>query len=289
MQPSRRVNEGRTTPKVIASATHNGKSVSSKFLMDAPPPVPPAPECAPTEPSSLTDRLTNVIAAPGEVFTEIKHTPVQTANWLVPLLLVCLAGVFYGVMALSQPGVLRGIEDTREKAMQKQVAAKKITQAQADQASAIAERFMTPAVLKIFGAGGAICASVGGLFLMALALWLALKAATAASLRYMKVVEVCGLALMIDLPQKIIRTWLVTWKENMFVTLSPTLFVAHPDMHNRTDVLLSMFDLIDFWWLAVLSLGLCKVASIPYRTAAFIAFGLWFGFRIVTALLTLMQ
>jgi hypothetical protein len=35
-----------------------------------------------------------------------------------------------------------------------------------------------------------------------------------------------------------------------------------------------------------LSLGVSKVASIRYRTAAFITFGLWFGFRIVGALLT---
>jgi uncharacterized membrane protein len=192
-------------------------------------------------------------------------------------------------MAMSQPGVLRGIEDGREKAMQKQVNARKLTQAQADQASAMAERFMTPTVMKIFGAGGAIGASVGGLFLMALAIWLALKVCTEARLDYMKVVEVCGLALVIDIPQKIIRTWLVTWKENMFVTVSPTLFVANPDMHDKTDLFLSMFDLIDFWWLAVLSLGVSKVASLRYRIAAFITFGVWYGFRIITGLLTLLQ
>ncbi len=47
-----------------------------------------------------------------------------------------------------------------------------------------------------------------------------------------------------------------------------------------------MIDVVDFWWLAVLSLGLSKVASIRYRTAAFITLGIWFGFRIVAALLT---
>jgi hypothetical protein len=47
-----------------------------------------------------------------------------------------------------------------------------------------------------------------------------------------------------------------------------------------------MIDAGDLWWLAVLSLGVGKVASLRYRTAAFITFGVWFGFRIVVTLLT---
>jgi hypothetical protein len=47
-----------------------------------------------------------------------------------------------------------------------------------------------------------------------------------------------------------------------------------------------MFDVVDFWWLAVLSLGVSKIASIRYRTAAWVTFGVWFGFRIIAVLLT---
>jgi hypothetical protein len=102
----------------------------------------------------------------------------------------------------------------------------------------------------------------------------------------MKVAEVCGLALVIDVPQKLLRSFLVMWKENLLATASPALFLANPSATNRTHLFLSMIDLVDFWWLAVLSLGLSKVAGIRYRTAAFVAFGVWFGFRIILALLT---
>ena len=71
--------------------------------MDAAPIPPPPPETAPSEPSSLTDRLTNVIAAPGEVFPEIKNAPVRSSNWLVPLILACIATVIYVSVAFSQP------------------------------------------------------------------------------------------------------------------------------------------------------------------------------------------
>jgi hypothetical protein len=254
--------------------------------MDAAPIPPPPPEGAPSAPSSLTDRLTNVVIAPGEAFEEIKNAPVRASNWLLPLILACLATVAYTCIAFSQPGILRGLQEQRESAMRKQVAAGKLTQAQADQAGTVAEQFLTPTILKIFGAGGAVLASVAGLFLMGLAIWLALKCCAAARLEYMKVVEICGLALVLDVPQKILRSFLVLWKENLLATASPTLFLANPSVANRSHVFLSMLDLGDFWWLAVLSLGVSKVASIRYRTAAFLTFGVWFGFRIVFALLT---
>ena len=78
-------------------------------------------------------------------------------------------------MAFSQPAILRGMQEQRLHAMQKQVAAGKITQAQADQAAAMTEKIMTPTIMKIFGAGGAILAATAGLFLMAVGIWLAFK------------------------------------------------------------------------------------------------------------------
>ena len=131
--------------------------------MDAAPIPPPPPEDAPSEPSSVTDSLTNIIISPGEVFEEIKPAPVRASNWVVPLILSCIATVVYICIAFSQPGILRAMQEQRQYAMQKKVAAGKLTQAQADQATAVTERFVTPTILKIFGAGAAILGSVGGL------------------------------------------------------------------------------------------------------------------------------
>ena len=109
--------------------------------------------------------------------------------------------------------------------------------------------------MKIFGAGGAILAELAGLFLLGLALWLGLKCCTDGTCGYMKIVEVCGLSWMIDVPQKIVRLLLVAWKQNLLATASPTLFLDNPSTTNRTHVFLSIVDVIDIWWLAVLSLG----------------------------------
>jgi hypothetical protein len=247
---------------------------------------PPPSQGVSFEPSSLTDRLTNVIAAPGEVFEEIKSAPVSASNWLVPLILSCVVTVAYIWIAFSQPAILQSSQEQRIHAMQKKVAAGKLTQAQADQATAITEKFLTPTMMKIFVGGFLALLMVAALFLLAVAILLALMCCTQARPDYMKVVEVCGLALVIDVPQKILRILLVSWKENLLATASPTLFMANPSTTSRTDIFLSMLDVVDLWWLAVLSLGISKVTSVSYRTSAFIVFGVWYGFRIIVALLT---
>jgi hypothetical protein len=248
------------------------------------PPLPP-PDAAPSEPSSLTDRLTDVIAAPGEVFEEISTAPVRNINWAVPLILSVIATSIYICVAFSQPGLLRQMKEQRDNAIQKKVATGQMTQAQADQSEVVADKFTTPALLMAFGIGGAALAATGGLFLLGLTIWLFLKWFAGTSIDYMKVVEVCGLALVIDIPQKIVRIALMAWKGNWLATASPALFLDNPSNTNRHDVLLSMFDVIDLWWLAVLSVGVSKVARVPYRTAAFITFGIWFGFRFIALLL----
>jgi hypothetical protein len=238
------------------------------------------------EPSSLTDRLTDVISAPSEIYEEVKQSPVRTSNWLVPWILSCVVTVIYLAVAFEQPPIIRAMQEQRQKAFQKQVATGKKTQAQADQEAAAIERIMTPAIVTGLAAGGTILASAIALFLLAVAIWLALKWFTGADPSYMKVVEVCGLALVIDVPQKILRLLLVLWKQNLLVTVSPTLFISNPETSNRTHVFLSIFDLVDFWWLAVLSLGVSKIASVSYRTAATIVIAIWLGFRVIAMLLT---
>ncbi|HEX4119545.1 MAG TPA: YIP1 family protein [Verrucomicrobiae bacterium] len=253
--------------------------------MDAAPAIPP-PDASTPEPSSLTDRLANVIIAPGEVFEEVRRAPVRASNWLVPLLVVCAISIVFIFVAFSQPPVLRAMDEQRAGAFQKKVAAGKMTQAQADQIAAATEKFVTPTFLKIAGSGGAVLSSTALLFLIALVFKLALKWFADSSVSYMKTVETCGLAMVILVPQIIIRIWLVLWKQNLLVTVGPTLFLANPNPANKVHLFLAIFDIVDIWWLSILSFGLSKVANVRFRTAAFLVFALWYGFRIIAVLLT---
>lgn len=127
---------------------------------------------SPTAPTSLASRLMNVFAAPGEVFGEIKSTRTTVPSWLVPIILNCLIGIIYSVVVFSQENVIHSLRETQEQEMQKQVAAGKMTQQQADQARQVIDQFMGPGMMKILGSFGAVVGSFGFLFLAALMFFL---------------------------------------------------------------------------------------------------------------------
>ena len=75
--------------------------------------------------------------------------------------------------------------------------------------------------------------------------------------------------------QKIVRSILVVWKGNLLATASPALFITNASITKKTALWWSLLDPIDIWWLAIVTLGLSKVASVPYARAAVWVFGLW--------------
>ena len=117
------------------------------------PPEPNAPQPAAT---SLISRLMNVFAMPGEVFAEVKAAPPTTTNWLVPVLLHCIVGAIAAIILMSQPAILQGIREQQEAQIQKKVQAGKMSQADADKALAIMEKFTGPTTMKITGVVGAV-------------------------------------------------------------------------------------------------------------------------------------
>ena len=125
-----------------------------------------------TSPASLASKLMNVFAAPGDVFDEVTSAETRTKVWLVPVLLSCLVGIIYSVVVFSQDSIVHSIREAQEIAVQKQVAAGKITQQQADQAASVMEIFRSPAVLKTIGSVGAVVGSFAYIFLIALAIFL---------------------------------------------------------------------------------------------------------------------
>src|SRR5439155_23239604 len=96
------------------------------------------PAEVPEPSSSLLGGLANLYADPGEVFDEIKSAPASVTNWLVPVMLGCLVGVIYTLVAFSQESVLHSLRETQEarvrKQFQKQVDAGKMSREQADRA-----------------------------------------------------------------------------------------------------------------------------------------------------------
>jgi hypothetical protein len=225
--------------------------------------------------TSLATRLTNVLVAPGEVFEEVKGSPPTPANWTLPLILATLMGIIYTFVIFSQPAVLQTMKENQEKRMQQQVLAGKMTQKQADAASDMTDRFMTPTMLKIFGSIGCIIANPAFLFLTAVVLWPIGRYGLHGSFSYMKAVEVVGLCLVISVLGVIISMLLAVIYGNPAMTPGPILLVGHFEQGNRLHALLSALNVVTLWYIGVLSVGLSRLSGASVVAAAVWLFGLW--------------
>lgn len=239
-------------------------------------PLPPNPESPATAPepreSSLLARLLNIVAAPGDVFDEIKPRPASTANWLAPTLLVAVLGVFSALWIGSQESIKRQQTEMQDAVFQKMVDSGKMTQAAADQARQGSET--GAAVKKIVGAAFAPVGTFLGLFLSALLLWLG-SFVMRNRFGYLRAVEVVGLTSMIGLLGLIVKTLLVVMMGSLFAGPTPALLLKKIDPMNSWHGVLMALDVFALWAMGVQALGLAKLTGASYGKAAAWVFGIW--------------
>lgn len=223
---------------------------------------------------SLSGRLMNVYAAPGEVFESIKPTPSAASNWLVPILLACMVGVLNVWVMFSQPGVQQQMKEQQAAKFQEMVEAGKMTQKQAEdiQSKLGDTQFM---IAKIAGSFGAVVVSFIWLFFISLVLWLLARWIFKARFAYMKTVEMVGLCTMIGVLGGIIGMLVIVATGNMYATPGPALLIGDYDLENKIHLMLSSLNLVTLWYIGVLSVGLSKLAGKPLITAALWLYGGW--------------
>jgi len=241
-------------------------------------PIPPSPEPQSVEPPaipmSLTGRLMNVFAAPGEVFSEIKTVPPQVANWLTPAILLIVVSWVSAWLIFSQASVQQQISDISNKAIDKQVEKGKLSGAQAEQARAAAEKFGSIGY-KIGAAVVPVLTAFATPFWGGLILWLVGSFALKAPFPYLKAVEIAGLANMILVLDVVVRTMLILITGNLFATLSLSLAIKDFDPQNSFHSMLTMMNVMAIWLLAIRSIGLARLTGASVGKAAAWVFGIW--------------
>lgn len=250
-------------------------------------PASPAPEqgSEAAAPMSLGARLFNIFATPGDVFDEVAVAPPATANWLLPTLLACVIGVTAVLVLFSQPAILQQVRDQQDQVIQKQVAAGKMTKAQAEQAGKLMER-IGPLTMKIGGCVGAVVGGFVWLFVLALVLWLLGRWVMKGDFSYLKAVEVAGLSGMIACLGAIVTTLLAVAQGKLGVTLGPALFLQNFDPLNKTHQLLAAVNVMTLWQIAVLALGLAKLSRASFARAAVLLYVLWAACRVALIFLS---
>ena len=238
----------------------------------APPPIPV--EETQRSPGSLTGRLLNIFAAPGDVFEEIKSAKASTANWLVPILIAALVTITSFVLTLSQPTIKQQIIEMQEKAIDQQVAAGKI---KPEQAKTIKEQMasLPPWVMQLIGVVQGVGAGFVGTFWWALVLWLLGKLALKSEFPFLKALEVSGLTMMIFALSVAVTTLLIVILGNLMARPALSVFIGEFDPTRKAHLLLGSVNMFYLWSTGVLALALSRLSNAPLGKAAVWMFGFW--------------
>jgi hypothetical protein len=241
----------------------------------------PALESEPLPTMSLGGRLFNIFTNPGDVFDAVKVLPTTTWGWLLPVFLSCLMGIIHVQVMFSQPAIIQSIKEKQSQEVQKMVDAGKLTADQADQAEERMARFMGASFLKIFGSVGVLVSVFVLTFVIGLGIWLVGTKIMQGQFPYMKATEVTALAGMIGVLGALVTMFLMVAKGDATVNPGPMLLLEKFDATNKTHLALASLNPITFWYMAVLGIGLGKVANVKVVRAMVWVFGCWAIIRLV--------
>jgi hypothetical protein len=235
--------------------------------MESTPPSPPL-EAQPAAGMPLGARLLNVFTTPGEVFDGLKAGRSHVTNWLAPMVLWICIGVAATLVVFSQEAVVYQLRQQQERVLEKKLS--HLPREQRDQAMQMAERFSSPTILKVIGSVSVVFVTPVWFFGVGLALWLVGRFILKGSLEYLQAVELCGLAGMIWVLGTIIWVPLVIITGNINSNLGPMLLVHEFDPTNLAHLFLASLNVITFWYISVLALGLARLTGVSWLKA-----GLW--------------
>ena len=240
------------------------------------------PELQPEAPApptfSLSGRLFNVFATPGDVFQEVKTARVSAANWVVPALILIVVSWMSSWLIFSQDSIKHQLSEITDQAVQKQIEKSHMSEQQAEQSRAIGEKWA-----QIMAKVAAVLIPVfGGFvtpFFWGLILWLVGAKVLKGDFPFMKAVEVVGLVNMVSVLDVIVRTLLIIGLGNLYAAPGLVLLVKDFDPQNTVHGLLSLVNLMTFWVLVLRAMGLARLSSVSFTKAALWVFGIWAGYN----------
>jgi hypothetical protein len=237
-----------------------------------------------TPATSLAARLLNVFAMPGAVFEEVKATPPNPANWLVPGLLFCLVSAIGAVLLFSQSAIhqkLRAQVDKQAATYERLVQERKMTRAAADSAMALGRRITSPSVLKAFGVVMSVIFGFARVFWWATVLWLLGLWFLRVRFRYGKTLEIAGLAGLIGTLGTVVTLLLQINLGQPAVSPDLAQSASGEAGQPINQGVLAAIAIFDLWQAGVFAVALARLAGVPFFRGAFVMFAFWVLFQFV--------
>jgi hypothetical protein len=229
-------------------------------------------ESTPLSVSTFTERMTNVFAAPGDLYAEVARAPVQTTSWLIPYLLTVIVTLLFAFAIFNNQTLRQTILETQQKEIQKQVEEGKMTQENADQATA----FMESPMIAVFGAISSAVYVSAITFGMPLVLWLVGRMIFKSGAGYKKMLEVFGLATLIGVIGTIVTLLMMYLFDSFYAAPGGSLAVmGNFDSHNFGHRFLAALNVFTVWETAVVGIGMAKVSTKSVGFGIGVIVGLW--------------
>ncbi len=235
------------------------------------------------QPMSLSEKITDIFASPGELFENVRLTPRTNSNWVIPWLLFAIVAIILGQLVVNNPSLADQMGTMIRKGFDKQVQEGKMSQEQADQTF---ERFVKPGsvMFTITQVAGSVLGPLLAIFVLGLVYWVLGKTAMKATSPYMKVTEVVGLTLFIGVLEQIVTTILMFAMDSITATPSLGIFISNFDMENKLHLALAKVNVFTFWSLIIVSIGLSKLFQRDFPKVLVLVFALWVLWSIVSIL-----
>ena len=229
------------------------------------------------EPMSFTDKIVSIFSSPGEVYDNVRQTPITHSTWLVPTLILAVVGALLGYVVMSNPSLSdqakRLANEQMEMQFEKSIREGKMTAEQAEKAREQMSSFGSIATISRIA--GAAFSPFITLFAGSLVYWLLGKGVMKAAAPYWKVAEVIGLALFITVLEHIVTTVLAVTMDNVFASPSLMLLVTGFSAQNSLHLLAAAMNIFTIWYLAVISIGLSRLFQRDLPKVLVLVFSLW--------------
>ncbi len=229
----------------------------------------------PSNEMSLSDKFIGILSSPGEVYQTIVGTEPKTSNWAIPLVLTIIVGIIFTLVVFTQPAIQDQMSEAQHKAMQKRVTEGKMTQEQMDRAVEMNPAKPGSPMFLIIGAVGVAFVISFSLFVYSAVYFLGGKFVYQATVPYSKILEVYGLSFYVAAVVSLLTMVIVVAMGSLHASFSPALFISDFDPLNKEHKLMAALNLLEFWNLYVVGVGLSKVWNTSLGKSFAVVGGAW--------------
>ncbi len=234
---------------------------------------------------SLGDAMAGVFTEPGETFSMVKLSA-RKNYWLVPLLLLIIVGVISGFLVLRDEELSSQIRDKQKTAMNEQLdkAVKEgsLTREEANQRIEQSQKIMGGSMMIVFGTVGTLFVTLVFFFLKSLIYWGSLRVLKGV-VTYKDVMNVVGLSGIVTAIQLVVDTVLAIFTGRLMANIGPVLLVSEETVGSTMLRFIANFDILNFWYLVVLGIGLAKISGVNAKATIPLVIGLWLVWVLLTS------